>query len=194
MAEVKTPTKVITGPARLSYAHVWEPAAIGDSAEKKYSVALLIPKSDPKTVDAIYAAVEYLEAEFKAKNKGKLPAKWKTPVRDGDEEKPDDPAYAGHYFFNAVSKNKPQIVKAMAGKLVEITDEDEVYSGCYARVSVNFYTFDVNGNKGIAAGLNNILKVKDGDRLAGGASAEEDFGDLVAELSDSEDFDNDPLA
>lgn len=171
-------TKVITNEARMSYANVWEPKAI-EGNEPKYSVAVLIPKSDTDTIKKINEAIEAAKQEGKAKWNGKIPGNLKTPLRDGDEERPDDETYAGHYFFNATSKNKPGIVKKGVGAVVEITDEDEFYSGCYGKVSVNFYPFNANGNRGIAAGLQNLFKTRDGERLAGGASAESDFADEV---------------
>lgn len=166
-------TKVITGRARFSYANVFEARAIEEGQDPKYSVSVIIPKSDTKTVKAIQAAVKLALEEGKAKLGGKIPAKWKNPLRDGDEDRPDDEAYENAYFINASSKNKPGIVDK---DLNELMDRDEFYSGCYGRASINFYAFNVSGNKGVAAGLNNLQKLEDGTRLSGGASAEEDFG------------------
>ena len=166
-------SKVVTGKVRFSYANVWEPKSI-NGGEEKYSVSILIPKKDTKTVEAIKKAIEEAKQEGVAKFGGKVPNVLKTPLRDGDEERPDDPAYEGHYFFNASSSRKPQIVDA---DVQPIIDRDEFYSGCYGRASINFYAFNTNGNKGIAAGLNNLQKLADGERLSGGSTAEEDFGD-----------------
>jgi len=186
-------TKLVTGKVRLSYANVWEPQSM-DGGDPKYSTALLIPKDDKATLQKYKAIIDTLKEQAKAKYGGKLPAKFHSPLRDGDEEKPDDEAYVGHYFFNASSKNKPGIVKPMGKdgngktKFQEITDTTEVYSGCYAKVSVNFYLFDTKGNKGIAAGLNNIVKVQDGDFLGGRSSVSDDFAD---EDFDTDDFNGD---
>lgn len=175
-------TKVITGKVRLSYTHVFEPQSI-DGGDEKYSTAILIPKSDKETFRKIKAAVDAAKELGKSKWGGKIPANCKTPLRDGDEERPDDEAYAGHYFLNASSKNKPGIAKPIGKdgggktKFAEITDSTEVYSGCYAKVSLNFYPFDAKGNRGVAAGLNNIVKVQDGDFLGGRSSLNDDFGD-----------------
>ena len=125
-------SKVVTGVVRLSYAHVWEPASI-NGGDEKYSVSLIIPKSDKKTVKAIQDAVEQAKQDGKAKFGGKIPANLKLPLRDGDIERPDDEAYADSYFINANSKDKPQIVDT---KVQRILDQSEVYSGCYARVSI----------------------------------------------------------
>src|SRR5690606_18305495 len=147
-------TKVITGTVRLSYVHVFEPHAI-DGGEEKYSCSILIPKSDKETIRKIKEAVEAAKELGKSSWGGKVPANVKLPLRDGDEERPDDEAYAGHYFLNASSKNKPGIAKPMGKdgtgktKFQEITDSTEVYSGCYARVSLNLYPFNVSGNKGV---------------------------------------------
>ena len=171
------PTKVITGIVRLSYANVWEPKSINGGAEK-YSVSLIIPKTDTKTIAAINAAVDAAIEEGKGKFGGKVPNKaaLKLPLRDGDVDRPDDEAYAGCYFVNANSNTPPQVVD----KQVEpILDRSEIYSGVYARVSVNFYAFNSNGNKGIACGLGNIQKIRDGEPLGGRTNAADDFASDV---------------
>ena len=166
-------TKVITGKnTRLSYFHGWEPTSINGGPER-YSVSVLIPKDDKETIKAINDAVDAAIEEGIAKFGGKKPNKAaiKLPLRDGDTEREDE-AYAGHWFINANSKTAPQIVD----KAVKpILDRDEVYSGCYASVSLNFYAFNSNGNKGIACGLGNIQKIRDGESLGGRSSAADDF-------------------
>jgi hypothetical protein len=164
--------KVITGKVRFSYLHVFEPSAAQEGQEKKYSVSLLIPKTDTKTLKAIEKAVEEAIQEGKAKFGGKIPANLKLPLRDGDDERPDDENYEGMMFVNATSKNKPGLVDEDVNPIME---KEDFYSGCYGRASVNFYAFNAAGNKGIACGLNNLQKLEDGDRLSGGPSAEEDF-------------------
>ena len=164
-------TKVITGKVRFSYANVWEPKSVNGS-DPKYSVSLIIPKSDKKTLDKIKTAIEAAKQEGASKLGKKIPANLKTPLRDGDEDRPDDEAYANSYFINANSHTKPGIVD----KNVEpILDQSEFYSGCYGRASLVFYAYNVNGNKGIAAGLQNLQKLKDGEALAGKSKPEDDF-------------------
>ena len=176
-AILKNETKVVTGKVRLSYANIFEPKSINGS-EPKYSVSLIIPKEDTQMVETIKQAIENAKERDKGKWNGKIPANLKTPLRDGDEERPDDEAYANSYFINANSTRPPAIVGTekdrSTGKAIQL-GEDEVYSGCYARVSINFYGFNASGNKGIACGLGNIQKVADGERLGGGSTAEEDF-------------------
>ncbi len=162
---------LVTGKVRLSYEHIWEPASINDSDEK-YSVSLIIPKSDTKTVKDIQNAVEQAKQDGKAKFGGRIPANLKLPLRDGDIERPDDEAYKDCYFINCNSKDKPQIVDK---NVQPILDRNEVYSGCYARVSISLYPFNTNGNKGIACGLGNIQKIADGEPLGGRTRAEDDF-------------------
>ena len=170
-------TKVITGVnTRWSYANVWEPKAM-EGGKPKFSVSLIIPKSDTVTIGKIQAAIEeaYREGQSKLKGNGKsVPAlsTLRNPLRDGDLERPDDPAYANAYFVNANSTSAPGVVDANRN---EILDKSEVYSGCYGRASISFYAFNANGNKGIACGLNNLQKIKDGEPLGGRASAESDF-------------------
>jgi len=175
--KVMNPMKVITGPdTRWSYANVWEAKSI-NGGTPKFSVSLIIPKSDTKTVAKIKAAIEaaYHEGEAKLKGNGRsVPALSviKTPLRDGDTERPDDPAYAHSYFVNANSATAPGIVDA---DRQVILDRSEVYSGVYGRASINFYAFNSNGNRGIACGLNNLQKIRDGEPLGGKARAEDDF-------------------
>ncbi len=178
-------TKVITGPAtRWSYANVWDPKSINGGAPK-YSVSLIIPKSDTATIEKIRAAIQaaYEEGESKLKGNGKsVPplAAIKTPLRDGDLERPDDEAYADSFFINANSSTAPGIVDAARQPII---DRSEVYSGVYGRASINFYAFNSNGNKGIACGLNNLQKIRDGEPLGGKSSAENDF-----DTEDDDDF------
>lgn len=167
-----TDTKVVTGKVRLSYVYVFEPRAEEDGQEPKYSVCLLIPKSDRQTLTRIKDAVEAAKTAGVSKWGGKVPPNLKMPLRDGDAERPDQPEFAGHYFLNANSKTKPGVVDA---KLNPIIDSTEVYSGCYGRASVNFYAFDAKGNRGVACGLNNLQKLADGDYLGGRSRAEDDF-------------------
>lgn len=167
------PTKVVTGVVRLSYANVWEPKSINGGAEK-YSVSLIIPKSDAKTLTAIQKVIDAAIEEGRGKFGGKIPNKsaLKLPMRDGDIDRPDDEAYANCYFVNANSTTAPEIVDK---SLNPILNRSEVYSGVYARVSINFYAFNSNGNRGIACGLGNIQKVSDGEPLGGKTSAADDF-------------------
>ena len=177
MAKIVNKTKVITGPrTRWSYANVWDPKSI-NGGTPKYSVSLIIPKSDKKTVEAIKAAIQaaYEEGESKLKGNGKtVPALSviKTPLRDGDAERPDDPVYADAYFINANATTAPGIVDADRNPIMS---RSEVYSGVYGRASITFYAFNSSGNKGIACGLNNLQKIRDGEPLGGKASAESDF-------------------
>ena len=172
--KISNPMKVITGvDTRWSYANVWEPKSI-NGGTPKYSVSLIIPKSDTKTIAKIQAAIEaaYKEGEAKLKGNSKsVPALsvLKTPLRDGDAERPDDEAYKNAYFVNANATSAPGIVDA---DLNPILTRSEVYSGVYGR-----------GNKGIACGLNNLQKIRDGEPLGGKASAESDFA-----TDDDEDF------
>ena len=168
-------TKVITGKVRFCYADVFEPKAMNEGDTPKYSVCIIISKDDTATLDKIRKAIEAAKQAGKAKladKNGKIPANIKTPLRDGDEERGDDPAFENSYFINANSTRKPSIVDK---NLEPIMSKDEFYSGCYGRASINFYAFNVQ-SKGIAAGLNNLQKLADGESLVGGSTAEEDFG------------------
>jgi len=175
--------KVITGPeTRWSYANVWEAKSI-NGGPPKYSVSLIVPKSDTVTVAKIKAAIEaaYHDGETKLKGNGKsIPplTTIKTPLRDGDTERPDDPAYTNAYFINANSATAPGIVDTDRNVILS---RSEVYSGVYGRASINLYAFNSNGNRGIACGLNNLQKIRDGEPLGGKSKAEDDFSADVDE-------------
>jgi len=179
MAKFANPTKVITGvKTRWSYANVWQAKSINGGVPK-FSVSLIIPKSDTKTVTAIKNAIQaaYEEGQSKLKGNSKsVPALSviKNPLRDGDAERPDDEAYKDSYFVNANSATAPGIVDAARNPIL---DHSEVYSGVYGRASINFYAFNSNGNRGIACGLNNLQKIADGEPLGGKTRAEDDFAD-----------------
>lgn len=167
-------TTCIIGPARFSYLHALEPKLAPGAKVAKYSVSLIIPKSNTELVNRIRAAIDAAIAAGLSKWGGKKPPKLKLPLRDGDEERPDDENYAGAYFINANSEQKPGFVDK---DRQPIMDAAEIYSGMFGRASVNFYAFDTAGNRGIACGLNNLQKLKDGEMLSGRKAAEDDFKD-----------------
>ena len=179
-------TKVVTGIVRLSYCHVWEPTTPVDGGKAKYSTSVIIPKDDTKTIAAIRTAVDNAIKAGVGKFGGKIPNKaaLKLPLRDGDTEREDE-AYKNAYFVNANSTSAPQIVDR---SVQPILDRNEVYSGCYARVSLNFYAYNTNGNRGIACGLGNIQKIRDGEPLGGRTSAADDFGSGFEDDNDEDEF------
>ena len=158
-------------PCRFSYLFCWEPSSV-NGGDPKFSVSAIIPKSDTATVNAVKAAIEQAKQDSMSKWGGKLPSNLKTPLRDGDIDRPDDPVYKGCYFINANSRQRPQVVNA---KVEPILDQSEVYSGCYGRISCTFYGYNSNGNRGIAAGLGNIQKLHDGEALGGRTNAADEF-------------------
>ena len=189
MSKFTSPTKVITGKRTvMSYLNVNEPKTPLGGGTPKYSVSLIIPKSDTATVEKIRAAIRaaYEEGQGKLRGSGKtVPAleSIKTPLRDGDKDRKGDEAYKDAYFVNANSTTKPGVVDADRNTIL---DSSELYSGIIGRASINFYAFNSNGNRGIACGLNNIQKLADGTPLGGHSRAEDDFADLDDE--DDEDF------
>jgi len=178
-------TKVITGKCRLSYAHLFKPWAGETGQEEKYSACIIIPKSDKVTIGKIKAAIEAAKQAGISKWGGKIPPNLKNPLRDGDIERPDDPAFKNSYFLNASSKMKPGIIDR---DKQEILDSTEVYSGCYCRFSINFFPFNTAGNKGIGCGLNNVQKVADGEFLGGRARAEDEFDEWTEDDLEEPDF------
>lgn len=177
-------TKVVFGPCRLSYTHVFQKYSPDNTDEGKYMTNILVPKSEKATVAALQAAIEAAKAKaITEKWGGKEPKKIDTPLRDGDEK--EDEVFASHWYLNAKSSTRPGVVDQ---HLNPITDEEEVYSGCWAIVSVTFYGYDVSGNRGIACGLNNVMKFKDDERLGGRVSAESDFSGMGLDTEDDDDL------
>ena len=175
-------TRITTKKVRFSYVHVFEPTAMEEGQTKKYSAAILIPKTDKVTVKAIKDAIQSALELGKSKHfGGVLPKKWVNPLRDGDEES-DEEVYAGHYFMNAKSIKRPVILGPDKELL---TDKDEFYSGCYGRAVINFYAYG-NGipSKGIAAGLESAMKTEDGDNLGGGGASMDEILDAYGDDDD----------
>ena len=183
----KNPCKVITGKNTIfSYLTVNEPKVPLGGGTPKYSVSLIIPKSDTETVEKIRAAIQAAYDEGLSKLKGNsrtAPAlkDLRNPLRDGDKDRKGDEAYKDSWFVNANSTTKPGVVDA---DCQPILDSSELYSGIIGRASVTFYAYNSNGNKGIACGLNNLQKLRDGTPLGGHSRAEDDFADA----DDDEDF------
>lgn len=181
-------TQITTGKARLSYVNAFTPKLMPDGVTEKYSVTILIPKQDKQTLKKIEAAMEDAKTIFKQKNPGKkLPANLQTTLHDGDGEKPNGGEYGpeckGHMVITASSKTRPVIVYA---DKTPMTEQSELYSGCYGRAILNFYVYNTQGSIGISAGLNGLMKLEDGEPLAGGivtdADWDEDWEDLDSDL------------
>lgn len=175
-------TKVVTGKVRFSFVNVFEPRAFHENQEPKYSVMLLIPKSDVGTLDAIKKAIDAAAQKgLHTKFGGKLPPVLKTTLKDADKDTNNDGEVfkdiwdyaAGHYIINVSSRNKPQVVDA---DLNPILNPAEFYSGCYGRASINFFAYNNAGSKGISAGLQNLQKLEDGEPLGSISTPEQDFG------------------
>jgi hypothetical protein len=185
MPTTPSATKVVTGRVRLSYVHIWEPWSNDpQKQEPKYSTALLIPKSDKKTIAALRAAQQAaLEQGKDSKFGGKIPKAWADTIHDGDEEADleKNEEYAGHWYMSVSSKTKPGIVDQ---DVQPILDSTEVYSGCYARVSLNAFPYNTSGKRGVSFGLNHVQKLEDGDFLGGRSKAEDDFD--VVEVDDAD--------
>lgn len=178
-----TSTKVITGKVRFSFVNVFEPKAFAEGQDPKYSVMLLIPKSDVATINRIKKAIDAAAQKgLSTKFGGKLPPVLKTTLKDADKDTNQDGEvfadlwdYAkGHYIINVSSKNPPQIIDKERNPII---DPVEFYSGCYGRASINFFAYNSAGNKGISAGLGNLQKLEEGEPLGNVSTAEQDFKD-----------------
>lgn len=186
-------TKVVTGPqTRFSYLNAFTPKPSLSGGKPKYSVSLIIPKSDTKTIKAIESAIQaaYEEGEAKLKGTGKtVPplSSIRTPLRDGDTDRSEDPAYANAYFINCNSETQPGIVDANCQPVI---DPSECYSGCYGRASINAFAYNTNGSKGISFGLNNLQVLRQAESLGVKSRAEDDFAEFKSEGYDDSDVDD----
>lgn len=170
--------KVLTGEARLSYVNVVTPRAAQQGGEPKYSVTLLIPKSDVATKADIDASIQAAAQEAVSKVWGGVrPPQIRVPIYDGDGVRPSGVPFGeecrGHWVITASTKLKPQVV-GMDNINVELAPSD-IYSGMYGRATIRFFGYSNSGNKGVGCGLGNIMKTRDGEPLAGTASAASDF-------------------
>lgn len=184
-------TKVVTGKVRFSFCNIFEAKEPQGGGDPKYSVTLLIPKSDTVTLGKIKDAMVEARENFCARNGANaLPAKPNHTLHDGDgmrdNGEPFGPECKGCYTIPVSSKQKPIVVDAFRN---EITDPGEVYSGCYGRAAINFYGYSRNGKKGLSAGLLSIQKLHDGEAFGTVGSAD-DFNDGYrdAEASEDDDF------
>jgi hypothetical protein len=172
------PTKVLTGEVRLSYVNLTAPRAPQQGGEAKYSVTLLIPKTDGATYQDIVNSIEAAAQDALGKLwNGIRPPVLPMPIHDGDGVRengtPYGPECKGNWVITASTKNRPQVVH-QSNINTDLIPQD-IYSGMYARVTVNFFGYLNNGKKGIGCGLGNVMKTREGEALAGGASAEVDF-------------------
>lgn len=166
------------GEVRFSFVNVFAPRIGDDGKPGKYGVCAVWSKDNEQTTKLVQEAINAAKEQAKAKGI-KLPANCKTPIRDGDIDREEDENFAGCWFMNCNGAQKPGVVVRENGVISEALDESDFYSGCYGAVTVNFYPYDSNGNKGIGAGLNNVLKTRDAEKLSGGTTTAADFGDLA---------------
>lgn len=180
---------MITCICRISYPVLFEPKP-NPSGVLKYSCSLLIPKTDKAGVAQFNEAIEKAKLLGKEKLwKGKIPHFRYKPLRDGDEElesgEKEGKEYTGMYFINCSSNDPPGVVGSNAKPLM---DQGEIFAGCYVRADVNPFPYDNSGNKGVGWGLNNIMLIKQGERLDGRQRAEDAFANYASE-PDADAFD-----
>ena len=180
---IKSDTYVVV-PGRFSYVHVFEKFSNIKGQDPKYSLMLIIPKSDKATLAKLKKAIEAAKKQgVSSKWGGKLPKNLNIPLHDGDEDFPDVKDFENTYYLNASTTRKPSVVD---NHLNEILDEDQVYSGCYGRISINMFPYDAAGNRGVSAGLNNVQWLRKGERLDGGRTANDDFDEVEDSFEDEE--------
>ena len=183
-------TKVWTGTVRLSYVHLFEKWSMNPEQEGRYSTAILIPKTDKETKRCVDEAIEVAISEARERGKLKKTGTVKTTLHDGDEDADleQNPEYVGHWylttsFFSSPSRQRPGIVD---DQLNLITDPSEVYSGCYARVTMTAFAYSNSGNTGVSFGLANVQKLADGENLGGGAASPDSDFDALEDEDDGD--------
>lgn len=173
-------TQVITGKVRFSFCHLFEPYEGKDGDSKaKYSVTLLIPKADKATLAKIKAATKAAADKYRDKNGAKsFPEKYNTTIHDGDGVRESGEPYGeechGCYVITVTSNKKPMCFDKFKN---EITDPDEIYSGCYGRASINFSAYVHKGKKGVSGYVNSVMKLHDGEPLGGAVATADDYDD-----------------
>lgn len=187
-AQLKGETQVITGMVRFSFLNVFNPRINDDGTPGKYDACLIIDKGDKQTLACIDKAIKSAtERGIREKWGGKMPKKFQSPLKDGDEREDDQyEGFEGSMFLNAKSKSRPGLINRDGSKII---DEEDLYSGCYGCASITFYPYSANSNNGVGVALNNLIKLKDGDSLGGKPSAENDFGDILGSIEDEDDED-----
>ena len=176
-------TQVVTGEVRLSFVHVFEPTKVSESdKEAKYGLTIIIPKDDTKTINAIKAAIQ--KAAEKGAQKhfgGRVPTNVKNTLKDGDTETDDlgelknvkYPEYKGCMYMSLSTKFKPKVLDENRNEMIDPT---EMYSGCYGRVSLTCFAYSGDGQRGVSACLNNVMKTRDGEPLTSQLTGDE-FGE-----------------
>lgn len=186
---INNDTNVTTGEVRLSYVHLSRPYSAVPGQEEKYSVTVLVPKSDTATKQRIDAAIEAAKQRgISSKWNGQCPPALPVPIYDGDGVRPSDGAAfgaecKGHWVFTASAKadRQPAVVDTA---LSPIINQSEIYSGMYGRVNLTFYPYAFGGKKGIGCGLNSVQKLRDGEALGGSApTVEQAFGGPAQQYS-----------
>jgi len=162
--------KIVTGKVRLLWPALFTPRGF-QGGPPKYSVEVLIPKSDKamvkKFTDGIRQAISDRWGDQKS------PSNVKVWFRDGDQEG-RGPAYEGHYFFSASDKQNPPGV--IDENRETVLDPHLVKSGDWGRVSITVFTYD-KPSPGVSFGLNNVQWLERGEPVGSRAAPEEDFKD-----------------
>ncbi len=166
-------SKIITPEFRGSFVTINEPKAFAAGDTPKYSMVIAIDK-DSK----FFAALQEKMDEVCIAKWGEVPKKLKTYLKDGDTED-EKYGWAGKTVFTASNKSKPGILVKTEQGLVEPITNEEIYSGAYYRASIRPYAFEYNKSKGVTISLDNVLKVRDGEKFTSATTAEDDFKDFV---------------
>lgn len=171
---------------RLSYVNVFEAKAMQEGQDPKYSAQLIISKSHPQMKELKKLIYEVAKEKFPKMVTGKdYPARLKNPLRDGDDERPDEEAYENCFFLNANNKKRPTVIDRDRSPLTD--DDNVIYSGCYANVIIDLFGYDTAGNKGVAASLGGVQFKRDGEPLGGRGVMADDF-DEEEEMDDDYDI------
>ena len=169
-------TKIVTPEIICSFPYLFEKS----DYTGKYGMSIPIPESDKEFMKKIKTLIgNAAENKWGKASRKKIGKKIVSPLRNGNDEKGDDEVYQDTIFFSANTGKRPGVVDKA---LQPIMDQDEIYPGCVVRASVNFFGYDYKGKKGVACGLQNVMKVRDGEQIGGSSNPEDDFGEFKGDV------------
>ena len=166
-------TKVVTPEITCSFPYLFE---VSDYTGK-YGLSIPIPEDEKEFIKKLNNCIgNAAENKWGKTSRKEIGKKIASPLRSGNDEKGDDEVYQDTVFFSANSNKRPGVVDKGVNPVM---DQEDVYPGCIIRASVIFYAYDFKGKKGVACGLQNVMKVKDGTPLGGKSNPADDFGEYA---------------
>jgi len=173
---------------RVSFPQLLAPGKpMQEGGKEKYSVMMIFDEAAQATdhFKAIKkSVVELLKNEWPKAKKEVLQERYLKVFKPAEKcvRQDDGERYPGCedgcIVLKAQSDYKPEVINQQKES---ITEESEVYAGCYAICKVTPSIYDMPTNKGVTLYLGNVMKLAEGERLAGNKSADADFEDVEVE-------------